>query len=65
MAQAKICDRCGRVFKEDTYLNSRYTVFDKNHEDVRVEFMRKAVGTVIDLCQECNESLEKWFSESK
>jgi len=66
MAEARICDRCGTVFKgEDAFVNARYTVFDSFYDDNTLSSMYrgKKVGTCVDLCKSCSDSLQQWFSK--
>ena len=66
MAEARICDRCGAVFKgEDAFVNARYTVFDSFYDDnaLRNMYCGKNIGACVDLCKSCSDSLQQWFDE--
>ena len=68
MADAKKCDRCGKLFEPygvdaGCKIPSRYT-------NILLKNLLLAKGTYeefgeYDLCKECNNSLLKWLSEPK
>lgn len=68
MADAKKCDRCGKLFEpynidDGCKVPSRYTnILLKNISLVKGAY--KEFGEY-DLCKECNDSLLKWLSEPK
>lgn len=52
MANAKICDRCGKIYlKQDK--SKRYSVFD-------ADYFGHKVGAPMDLCSDCAEYLTAW-----
>lgn len=67
MADAKICDRCGKVFKgADAFMNSRYTVFDAygcDYDTHQQKYIGKVIGSHVDLCKVCSDSLQEWFEK--
>lgn len=50
MADAKECDRCGNLYKEDT-TEMPYEIYKRNNSDEQ------------DLCPECSYELEEWFTD--
>ena len=46
------CDRCGRYYDENRPW-SKETLYLKRHKD----------GGILDLCENCNDSLTKWFNK--
>ena len=66
MAQAIICDRCGRVSRADI-TGARYHIFDAEKETNCYSNMRnmwngEKLGECLDLCNFCAEKLAKWVS---
>lgn len=63
MANAKICDRCGKVFSrpEDQF---RYHVFDTEFDDP-VTYGGVRIGHMMDLCASCCQSLKFWAQSPK
>lgn len=57
MANAKICDKCGHVFKLDNDLTARrYFIRDKE---------LKYHDEYVDLCQDCYEELVKFLNSGE
>ena len=67
MAEAKICDRCGKVYKgADAFFNSRYTVFDTygyDYDTHQAKCFGKTIGSCVDLCKSCSNALQDWFEK--
>ena len=65
MADAKICDRCGKVFKPDG-VRGRYSLFDAELSDFAYasEWHGVRVGAMMDLCDKCRDDLRKWAEKS-
>ena len=65
MALAKICDRCGKVYKiKKDPQNNKYIVFDAESDNDHFPVNRyngRDIGEAVDLCDECNVSLVDWF----
>lgn len=60
---AKICDRCGKV-----YGNSNTTIIvptDKYPDVGRISLYTHNGGNAVDLCDECAEELRKWLEVAK
>lgn len=70
MADAKKCDRCGKLF--EPYL--KFDEEDKDqHEFIKLSIMHadldnkiyQSKNTYVDLCNECYESFSKWLEKPK
>lgn len=59
MATATICDRCGKVYKEQKD-KRRFSVFDATlASDLRkITYCGAEMGEPIDLCEECYSKFE-------
>jgi hypothetical protein len=61
VANAKKCDRCGRLF-EESCIFPELEYNDRFHEVCISERVR---NYVLDLCKECVDSFEEWFDEPR
>lgn len=65
MAAARKCDRCGKLFMPDISINGH------RHNFVRLNTYYVAGALAgsdihkIDLCNECNQSLEEWIAREE
>lgn len=62
MANAKQCDRCGKLYTvpKDTALATlaeKFSLIEKSDVQVALD----AIASLFDLCPECRVSFEKWF----
>ena len=70
MADAKKCDRCGKLF--EPYLKFDEEGKDK-HEFIKLSIMHEDLdnkiyqskNVYVDLCNECYESFSKWLAKPK
>lgn len=60
MANAKICDRCGKFFKPNTKYVDRFSV--QKISDGGSSLHHKAYG---DICPECAEKAVKWWNKKR
>ncbi len=63
MADAKKCDRCGKYYTPSVSVKNPLEVLAESLSrtySFSVE-MKKAIGTVCDLCPDCMKSFERWF----
>lgn len=66
MANAKICDRCGKVYSDNS-AESEYHVFDVGLTDALSagSYHGIRVGAMMDLCDRCAVSLAAWVIRGK
>ena len=61
MANAKQCDRCGKLYvpKETALatLAEKFSMIAKSDMQLALD----AIASFLDLCPECRVSFEKWF----
>lgn len=65
MADAKKCDRCGKLFEPYIKSDERLNLNQYTEIMVRDAFVGKSSynnDRYFDLCHECSESLNKWIN---
>lgn len=56
---AKVCDRCKKVYPHKTGKN--IWVLNEQYPNIGTDILVRDAKKVIDLCPECSAELEKWF----
>lgn len=59
---AKICDRCGKVYGDS---NTKILVPADKYPNVGSISYTRDGANVVDLCDECADELAKWFEVVK
>ena len=65
MAQATICDRCGKIYREGRN-PPRYSLFDfmRGCDQTLTGWVNgRQVGQPMDLCDKCSFELSAWLAE--